>query len=142
MWNMFLCILLHVSYRLKIRAVNVVLALFTLLTLRRLFQHFNTMTTWKVTQHRTPRATSHHYFVTTVWWYNILYQTGYFLDLQRKTYIILDERYYHVKRYIHVPMIWRHHNVVRQRRSRATSRHSFITTVWLYNILSQTGYFL
>jgi hypothetical protein len=28
--------------------------------------------------------------------------------------------------------------IVRQRRSRATSRHSFITTVWWYNILYQT----
>jgi hypothetical protein len=30
-----------------------------------------------------------------------------------------------------IPMIWRHVKVVRQR----TSRHSFITTVWWYNIL-------
>ena len=29
----------------------------------------------------------------------------------------------------HIPMIWRHVKVVRQRTSRATSRHSFITTV-------------
>ena len=42
----------------------------------------------------------------------------------------------------HIPMIWRHDKIVRQRRSRATSRHSFITTVWWYNILYQTGYFL
>jgi hypothetical protein len=35
-------------------------------------------------------------------------------------------------------MIWRHDKIVRQRRSRATSRHSFITTVWWYNILYQT----
>ena len=44
----------------------------------------------------------------------------------------------------HIPMIWRHVKVVRQRTSRATSQHSFITTVWWYNIfvsdtLYQTG---
>jgi hypothetical protein len=38
----------------------------------------------------------------------------------------------------HIPMIWRHVKVVWQRTSRATSRHSFITTVWWYNILYQT----
>ena len=38
----------------------------------------------------------------------------------------------------HIPMIWRHVKVVRQRTSRATSRHSFITIVWWYNILYQT----
>ena len=37
----------------------------------------------------------------------------------------------------HIPMVWRHVKVVRQRTSRATSRHSFITTVWWY-ILYQT----
>jgi hypothetical protein len=37
--------------------------------------------------------------------------------------------------------VWRHVKVVRQRTSRATSRHSFITTVWWYNILYQTGDF-
>jgi hypothetical protein len=42
----------------------------------------------------------------------------------------------------HIPMIWCHVKVVRQRTSRATSGHSFITTVWWYNILYQTGYFL
>ena len=36
------------------------------------------------------------------------------------------------------PMIWRYDKVVRQKRSHATSRHSFITTVWWYNILYQT----
>ena len=36
-----------------------------------------------------------------------------------------------------IPMVWRHVKVVRQRTSRATSRHSFITTVWWYNILYQ-----
>ena len=41
-----------------------------------------------------------------------------------------------------IPMIWHHDEVVQQRRSRATSHHSFITTVWWYNILFQTGYFL
>ena len=41
-----------------------------------------------------------------------------------------------------IPMIWRHEKIVRQRRSCATSHHSFITTVWWYNILYQTGYFL
>jgi hypothetical protein len=34
-------------------------------------------------------------------------------------------------------MIWRHDKIVRQR-SRATSRHSFITTLWWYTILYQT----
>ena len=38
----------------------------------------------------------------------------------------------------HIPMVWRHVKVVRQRTSRATSHHSFITTVWWYNILYQT----
>jgi hypothetical protein len=38
----------------------------------------------------------------------------------------------------HIPMVWRNVNVVRQRTSRATSRHSFIATVWWYNILYQT----
>jgi general stress protein CsbA len=42
----------------------------------------------------------------------------------------------------HIPMIWHHVKVVRQRTSRATSHHSFITTVWWYNILYQTSYFL
>ena len=36
------------------------------------------------------------------------------------------------------PMIWCYDKVVRQKRSHATSRHSFITTVWWYNILYQT----
>ena len=40
-----------------------------------------------------------------------------------------------------IPMIRRHDKVVRQRRSRATFRNSFITTVWRY-ILYQKGYFL
>jgi hypothetical protein len=34
-----------------------------------------------------------------------------------------------------IPMIWRHDNTVRQRRSRAMSPHCFITTVWWCNIL-------
>ena len=42
----------------------------------------------------------------------------------------------------HFPMTWRHDKIVRQIRSHATSLHSFITTVWWYNILYQTGYFL
>ena len=37
----------------------------------------------------------------------------------------------------HIPMVWRHVKVGRQRTSRATSRHS-ITTVWWCNILYQT----
>ena len=41
-----------------------------------------------------------------------------------------------------IPLIWRHDKIVRQRRSRVTSRHSFIITVWWYNILYQTGDFL
>ena len=41
-----------------------------------------------------------------------------------------------------IPMIWRHDKVVRHRRFRATSHHSFITTVWWYSILYQTVYFL
>jgi hypothetical protein len=40
----------------------------------------------------------------------------------------------------HIPMVWRHVEVVRQRASRATSCHSFITTVWWYNILYQTPF--
>jgi hypothetical protein len=41
--------------------------------------------------------------------------------------------------FLRIPMIWRHDKIVRQRRSLATSRHSFITTVWWwYNILYQT----
>jgi len=36
------------------------------------------------------------------------------------------------------PMIWRHYKIVMQRRSRATSRLSFITTVWWYDILYHT----
>ena len=38
-----------------------------------------------------------------------------------------------------IPMIWRHDKEVRQRTSHAKSRHSFITTVWGYNILYQTS---
>ena len=38
------------------------------------------------------------------------------------------------------PMIWRHNKIVRQRRYRVMLHHSFITTVWWYNILYQTGY--
>jgi hypothetical protein len=41
-----------------------------------------------------------------------------------------------------IPLIWRHDNVVRQRTSHATSRYSFITTVWWYNVLYQIGDFL
>jgi hypothetical protein len=37
-----------------------------------------------------------------------------------------------------IPKIWRHDTIVRQRRSRVTSGHSFITTVWWYNILYHT----
>ena len=33
--------------------------------------------------------------------------------------------------FLRIPMIWRHDKIVWQRRSRATSRHSFITTVLL-----------
>jgi len=38
----------------------------------------------------------------------------------------------------HIPMVWHHVKIVRQRTFHATSRHSFITTVWWYNILYQT----
>jgi hypothetical protein len=38
----------------------------------------------------------------------------------------------------HIAMVWRHVKVVRLRTSRATSLHSFITTVWWYNIMYQT----
>ena len=41
----------------------------------------------------------------------------------------------------HIPMIWGHDKVVRQRTSSATLCHSFITTVWWYNILYQTDDF-
>jgi hypothetical protein len=34
-----------------------------------------------------------------------------------------------------IPILWRLDKVVRQRRGRTTSRHSFITAVWWYNIL-------
>ena len=40
--------------------------------------------------------------------------------------------------YHRILMTWRHDKVVRKRTSRATSRHSFITTVWWYNILYHT----
>jgi len=53
--------------------------------------------TWhhdKVVQQRTSRATSRYSFITTVWWYNVLYQTGDFLKFQRKTYIMLDKWFY------------------------------------------------
>ena len=39
----------------------------------------------------------------------------------------------------HIPMVWRHVKVVRQRTSCATSRDSITTTVWWCNILYQTG---
>ena len=39
-------------------------------------------------------ATSRLSIITTVWWYNILYQTGDFCYLQRKTYIMLDNIVY------------------------------------------------
>jgi hypothetical protein len=48
----------------------------------------------KVVRQRTSRATSHHFFITTVWWYNIFYQTGDFHSFQRKTYIMLDNSCY------------------------------------------------
>jgi hypothetical protein len=48
----------------------------------------------KVVRQKRSGATSHHSFITTVWWYNILYQTGYFLQFQRKTYIMLDNYNY------------------------------------------------
>ena len=41
----------------------------------------------------------------------------------------------------HIPMVWRHVKVVRQRTSRAMLHHSFITTLWWYNILYQIGDF-
>ena len=41
----------------------------------------------------------------------------------------------------HIPMVWRNVKVVRQGTSHTTSRHSFITTVWWYNILYQTSDF-
>jgi hypothetical protein len=34
-----------------------------------------------------------------------------------------------------IPMIWHHDKIVRQKRSRVMLCHSFITTVWWYNIL-------
>ena len=40
----------------------------------------------KVDWERTTHATSHHCFITTLWRYNILYQTGYFRKFQRKTW--------------------------------------------------------
>jgi hypothetical protein len=38
----------------------------------------------------------------------------------------------------HIPMVWRHVKVVRQRTSPATSRHSFITTVWVMRLVHTT----
>ena len=37
-----------------------------------------------------------------------------------------------------IPILWRHEKVVLQRIFRATSCHSFITTMWWYNNLCQT----
>jgi hypothetical protein len=50
----------------------------------------------KVVWQRTSRATSHLFFISTVWWYNILYHTpcirqATFVNFQRKTYIMLDK---------------------------------------------------
>jgi hypothetical protein len=47
----------------------------------------------------------------------------------------------HWKVFSHITMIWCHDKVVQQRRSCAMLCHSFITTVWWYNILYQTDYF-
>ena len=98
-------------------------------------------------------------------WYKVLYQhTMYVISLSNisiktgwiKICTILSGRlhfvhdvtlffpFFHQYHYCvlsHIPMIWRHVKVVRRRTSRATSRHSFITTVWWYNILYQTGDF-
>jgi hypothetical protein len=48
----------------------------------------------KVVVQRTSRATSRRYFITTMWWWNILYQTSYFRSFHRKTCIMLDKTYY------------------------------------------------
>ena len=45
----------------------------------------------KVVRHRTSRAMSRYSFITTVWWYNVFYQTGDFLKCQMKMYIMLDK---------------------------------------------------
>ena len=52
--------------------------------------------------------------------------------------LLLCYRCSHLRVLPRITIIWRHDKIVRQRRSRATSRHSFITTVWWYNILYQT----
>ena len=64
---------------------HVICALLTLLTLTCFTPHSNEMRSWQ---------TSRHSFITTVWWYNILYQTGSFLYIQRKTYKMLNKTYY------------------------------------------------
>ena len=48
----------------------------------------------EVVRQKRSGATSHHSLITTVWWYNILYQSSYFLQFQRKTYIMLDNYNY------------------------------------------------
>ena len=40
----------------------------------------------------------------------------------------------------HIPMVWRHAKVVRQRTSRATPRHSFINTVLIQHLVSDALY--
>ena len=49
-------------------------------------------------------------------------------------------RCWHWNVFPHIPKLWRNDKVVRQRRTHATSRHSFINTVW-YNILYQTSHY-
>jgi hypothetical protein len=51
--------------------------------------------------------------------------------------LLLSKRCSHWRVLPRIPMIWRHNKIVRQRRSRATStsRHSFITKLWWYNII-------
>ena len=44
----------------------------------------------------------------------------------------------HWRVFTRIPMIWRHDKVVWQRRSRAITHHSYITTVWWYSILYHT----
>jgi len=46
---------------------------FRYVALRRIVPHSNTTTYWKCNRKKIYHATSRHYFIPTVWWYNIFY---------------------------------------------------------------------